>query len=42
MRNSPGRKEARRRARGIVKKKGDINRKSTHKMRTHDGMRKEA
>jgi len=37
MRKSPGRKEARQTARGILKK-GDRNRKSAHKVKTHDGM----
>lgn len=38
MKQSPGRKEARKNARAIIKRNGDLNRRSTHKMRTHDGM----
>ena len=38
MRKNPGRKEARQEARGLVRKKGDRNRQSTHKMNTSDGM----
>jgi predicted neuraminidase len=38
MRKSPGRKKAREDARGIVKRSGDLSRKSTHKMKTSDGM----
>lgn len=36
MRKNPGRKDSRRSLR--ERQKGDLNRKSTHKMRTHDGM----
>jgi len=38
MRKNPGRKDARLEARKMTHERGDLNRKSTHKMRTHDGM----
>ena len=37
MRKNPGRKQARAEAHEL-RKKGDLNRKATHKLRTHDGM----
>ena len=37
MRKNPGRKQAREEAHAL-RKKGDRNRKSGHKLRTHDGM----
>lgn len=37
MRTNPGRKEARAEAHALGKK-GDRNRKSGHKLRTHDGI----
>jgi len=41
MKKNPGRKDGRYISRGL-KKKGDLNRKSTHVMRTKMGMRKES
>lgn len=38
MKKNPGRKKARREAVELTKRRGDLNRKSQHKMRTHDGM----
>ena len=38
MKKNPGRKDGRLDVRKTVRQKGDLNRKSTHKMRTHDGM----
>ena len=38
MRKNPGRKEARKEEHTLLRKKGDRNRKSGHKLRTHDGM----
>jgi hypothetical protein len=38
MKQNPGRKEHRKEQFGTHKKKGDLNRKSKHKMRTTDGM----
>ena len=40
MRKNPGRKDARLESQAITRQKGDLNRTSTHKMRTHDGMTK--
>lgn len=37
MRKNPGRKDARRQS-SELNQKGDLNRLTTHKMRTHDGM----
>lgn len=39
MRKNLGRKQARENARATEKKAGALNRKATHKMRTHDGMK---
>jgi len=38
MKKNPGRKDARLDARKTTRQRGDLNRKSTHKMRTTDGM----
>ena len=40
MKNSPGRREKRRLEHLEGKKKGDLNRESHHRMKTHDGMKK--
>jgi len=37
MKKSSGRKETRRASKRL-RKRGDLTRKSTHRMRTHDGM----
>jgi hypothetical protein len=38
MRKNPGRSKGRADSREVTKRRGDLNRKSRHKMRTHDGM----
>lgn len=38
MRKNPGRKSSRENSRKATMRKGDLNRCSTHKLRTHDGM----
>lgn len=38
MKGNPGRKERRRQMHSERVRNGDLNRKKTHKMRTHDGM----
>ena len=38
MKKGLSRKDARLEARKTVRQRGDLNRTSTHKMRTHDGM----